>query len=187
MSFLSRNHQIKTCMILLMVSVGFVWVGSVSAEPPLGILGDVTVQNDSTNPVPVIIQNPVPVQNQELVEYSCFEQMSDNQDSVVCNFGEMVPLGKIFVLEFFYGRANNQSNSEDVQYRFNLENRFRFYPPPTVKSSVSSEFSANVVFQQLRSSFSHSGSNLTVFAFRRPATGPASVQARLSGYLIDAP
>ena len=161
-------------------------MGSVSAEPPLGILGDVTVQNDSTHPVPVIIQNPVSVQNQELVEYECTQQMSDTEDSVVCNFGEMVPMGKIFVLEFFYGRANNQFNSTGVQYHFNLQNKFRFYPPPTVKSS-DSEFSANVVFQQLRSSFSHTGSNLTVLAFRRPSTGSATVQARLSGYLIDAP
>jgi hypothetical protein len=102
--------------------------------------------------------------------------------------GKSVPVGKIFVMEFFYGVAlNNQPNSPGVQYRFNFQNRFTFFPPPTVQSSVNIASSSNSVFQQVKSSFIHTGSNLHVFEFRNSTIGAAAVRARVSGYLIDAP
>jgi hypothetical protein len=173
--------------VLLGTFAAFIWSAGAFAATPLGIQGDVTVQNDTSNPVPVTIESPVSVQARELVEYSCLEQMSDGQDSAVCDFGEMVPEGSIFVMEFFYGRANQQSNSVGVQYVFNFQNRFRFFPPPTVKTRAGFEFSSSAVHQQLRSLIYNTGLNISVFAFRRSAAGPATVQARISGYLIDAP
>jgi len=61
-------------MSLLTIGVGFIWVGSVSADAPPGILGDVTTRNDASNPVPVSIRDPVPVEDQELVQCFCFVQ-----------------------------------------------------------------------------------------------------------------
>jgi hypothetical protein len=59
MRFLSRSHRIKTVISLLTIGVGFIFVVGASAGKPAGILGDVTVQNDASNPVPVTIESTV--------------------------------------------------------------------------------------------------------------------------------
>lgn len=66
MRVFSRSHRILTFMSLLTIGVGFIFVIGASAEPPLGILGDVTVTNtpldvnvtnDANSPVPIVVQN----------------------------------------------------------------------------------------------------------------------------------
>ena len=56
MSFLSRNSRRNTLVSLLALGIGFIFAVGASAAPPVGILGDVTVQNDDSNPVPVVVQ-----------------------------------------------------------------------------------------------------------------------------------
>lgn len=56
MRLLSRSHRIKTILSLLTIAGGFLWVVGASAEPPAGIIGEVTVQNDASNPVPVVMK-----------------------------------------------------------------------------------------------------------------------------------
>jgi len=57
MRCLSGTHRITFFLNVLMLGVGLIWTGGAFAEAPMGIIGDVTVQNDDTNPVPVEITN----------------------------------------------------------------------------------------------------------------------------------
>jgi hypothetical protein len=81
MRFLSRSHRIKTVMSLLTIGVGFIFVVGASAKAPLGILGDVTVQNDASNPVPVTIESTVSTKQFFQIRHRVGGGGESNQDS----------------------------------------------------------------------------------------------------------
>jgi len=111
-----------------MLGVGSIWVGGAVAEAPMGIIGDVTVQNDATHPVPVTIQGqngneqePVPVRDVDHPARAHFQRfctlgIQNGEDSGSCQFSQ-VPLGNRLVVEFISGRIagpTNQSYLIDV-------------------------------------------------------------------------
>ena len=51
------THVVPAAIVLGTMAI----TAPVGAAPPLGLQGDVTVQNDETNPVPVAVQGDVPV------------------------------------------------------------------------------------------------------------------------------
>jgi hypothetical protein len=62
------KQQILKCSfgVLTMLSAALVWPVGALAEPPLGIQGNVTVQNGPSNPVPVTIQSTGPAEALEV-------------------------------------------------------------------------------------------------------------------------
>jgi hypothetical protein len=94
----------KTIRNLLraLVAVGaiLVWSGAASAEPPLGILGDVTVQNDEGNPVPVTVTNlPEPAAPEVRIPFSQTVVATCNDFNCRMDF-EPVPEGMQLLISF---------------------------------------------------------------------------------------
>jgi len=126
MQFLLRNYRIIAFLNVLILGGGTIWMGSAFADPPLGIAGDVTVQNDATNPVPVTIQNS-PTTQPVIIRLSTrdpnFDGKKDiflvsgglSQNSVcvggavpVCEFGSVnyiVPADMVLVIRHISARS----------------------------------------------------------------------------------
>jgi hypothetical protein len=112
-------------MSLLTIGVGFIFAVGASAEPPLGIIGEVTVQNDASDPVPVVVQGSVVVEEkastpvtsglQVEIGVSCFSRFSIFK----------VPIDKLLIIEDASASAipNDQNNpiNPNISIQLSLE------------------------------------------------------------------
>ena len=106
MHVLSPKHRMKTFLSVLILGVGFIWVVGVSAEPPPGVGGEVTVKNDDTNPVPVVIQPERTPYRDKAVDPLAFEGRT------TCDFE--IPQGKRLVIEVLSARVPGAALSQSV-------------------------------------------------------------------------
>ncbi len=122
---------------LALLGAVLIWSTGALAEPPLGIQGTVIVDNDDSNPVPVVIQgsNPIPV----VIEGStptpripasllggCFFSIGDYLCDSDINEDVVFPEGtNTLEIRMIQARFTKVSESADYDVKFSMNVRFR--------------------------------------------------------------
>jgi hypothetical protein len=155
-----------------------IWSVGASAAMPLGIQGDVTVQNDANNPVPVVVQGqgftPVNSGDHVFLDVACFSPFSLYT----------VPDGKLLIIEDASASANLAAGGPDptVPVTLSLQTSFS---GTTARTNIGGAL--GVPQRHGRTMKTYADPNTEVFFGVASCTEDVNVSVSFSGRLVDAP